>query len=573
MRLPPTALGLLVLGATTTHAVVLGVDMGGSGYAVVSASGVNPVPPGLVVRETTMRRQNADGSQEILVTAGSDQSLHFGIGFTELFAGAAEARGYVRAKGRVVHLTTSALAGLSALRVDLGKNPLVAWSVIRVGATVTEIVVPKPATGQPLGSPTSITIYPVITYDVTGSLQFSVFELNNGVSVQLGVYTLDDELIDFVNSPYGAVAYRTINGLTSGTPVVVKFTANISSGAMAGNDLPLVGASHPYTIRVDLAEVDALNTAYMRILDANGDGIVGESGIDYGDVPVEETVTTTTSTTTSTTFVPPTTLPGCAATALCGDGAYQPECGEACDCPRTTGGEVRAACGAGEALPAPAESCAVCAGCQIDLRPCASGSTTTTTAPGAESTTTTSAPGTTATTTTLLPRPAEVCNDCRDNDANDRVDREDVACCGPTPQPLALRRARLVPGKRLAFDVALPGAAAVIGDLASGGFALQLRAQDGAELLCLRLPALAKKGKRFVFRDASGARAGGITAASLRSARADAILHVEGRKVTLAGSAQPALELTVGFADGTPGRCGSIRQTLRRQGRQALTFP
>jgi hypothetical protein len=137
--------------------------------------------------------------------------------------------------------------------------------------------------------------------------------------------------------------------------------------------------------------VDGLNTGYTIIKDADGNEVVGASGVHYGTKPVLPELTTTTTTTTTTTFVPPTTLPGCDPSAYCGDGIYQPECGEACDCPLLAGGQVATICTADVSLPPLGSACALCAGCQVDDSPCAVTTTT-------ESTTTSTRPGNTTST-------------------------------------------------------------------------------------------------------------------------------------------------------------------------------
>src|SRR5262249_39059112 len=152
---------------------------------------------------------------------------------------------------------------------------------------------------------------------------------------------------------------------------------------------------------------------------------------------------------------------------------------------------------------------------------------------------------------------------CVDDDGDGLVDHEDPACCTGTPLTLALVKTQLVPNGAVSLDLKLPGDAARIPDLARTGLALQIRDAGGADVLCVHVPPLVRRGKVYGFHDAKGkvAGTGGIPGVTLRAAHADAVLHVEGRKVSLARPAATTLAVTVA---GGGSACGSTQQTLRR---------
>jgi hypothetical protein len=219
----------------------------------------------------------------------------------------------------------------------------------------------------------------------------------------------------------------------------MRFEASLFVTAIAGNALPADFGTE--AVPSTLNAVDALNTGFVTITDADGNPVVGQSNVTYDGEPALDPITTTTTTTTTTMFVPPTTLPGCSPDAYCGDGVYQPECGEACDCPPPAAGQTATICGGGSAIPNLAPACALCTGCQVDESPCATTtpSTTqpvdTTTTTPVESTTsttvgstvtTTTSPGSTVTSTTL-PRSA-----CGSRSGFDGVQ---CVCNGGLPTP------------------------------------------------------------------------------------------------------------------------------------------
>jgi hypothetical protein len=155
------------------------------------------------------------------------------------------------------------------------------------------------------------------------------------------------------------------------TPVEVQFSLDVDAEAVSGLGIAEGGGL--------IATIDSLNTATMTITNEDGVGLVGLSGTDWSAPATGPTITTTTTTSTTTSSVSPTTLPSC--TGYCGDAVVQPECAEACECPMPFAGQASVACDAATATPTLQPDCARCVGCQIDLSPCATTSTTTTLPP------------------------------------------------------------------------------------------------------------------------------------------------------------------------------------------------
>jgi hypothetical protein len=197
---------------------------------------------------------------------------------------------------------------------------------------------------------------------------------------------------------------RTLGNIPVLTPIALRFCFGGGLVVTAGHGL--VGVvdgiifRHGGDYASDHAFYDALNTAEIQLVNEDGAGATGATGHDYGTLSGGSTITTTTTTTTTSTFVPPSTLPSC--TGYCGDGIVQADCAETCECPMVSGLAV-AVCDAGTATPSLTPDCARCAGCLVDLSPCASATTssTSTTAPGPAITTTTTPTGPGATTSTV----------------------------------------------------------------------------------------------------------------------------------------------------------------------------
>jgi hypothetical protein len=330
------------------------------------------VPPGRAgpVAEQIIGR--IDGSTELKVDSGISDVTLFGGGFSQSFMTGADAHGYVLARRGSIHVRVSAaaLAQPSAYSAPfpgaLGTNPYFAYAQVSVSGVLYDIVVPPPTSAAP--NPGDLT-----TLTLTGTLDCADVEpgtfenlLGSGSSINVSLSD-DNTTLAAAQSFSGGCASASTNVQV---PVGQKFSVIFNVGALAATRAGgSFGASND-------AFVNALNTGTMTIVNEDGVGVVGASGVDYGN-PDAGPPLTTTSTTTSTMIAPPTTLPSC--TGSCGDTVVQPECGESCECPETAPGKVGVDCDAATSIPTLAPSCARCRGCQVDMRPCASTTSTTST--------------------------------------------------------------------------------------------------------------------------------------------------------------------------------------------------
>ena len=131
---------------------------------------------------------------------------------------------------------------------------------------------------------------------------------------------------------------------------------------------------------------------------------------------------------------------------------------------------------------------------------------------------------------------------------------------------------------RLALGGTLTG---TIPDVTTSGLAVQLRAADGGELLCARIPAASfrRKGKKAVlFADKKGtlAGAGGLARNQLKTAKKSGAvtLAVMAKHAAFATPSAGPLSVTLGFGDGTSaGRCAAVTPTFRAKKKGAIAAP
>jgi hypothetical protein len=180
--------------------------------------------------------------------------------------------------------------------------------------------------------------------------------------------------------------------------------------------------------------------------------------------------------------------------------------------------------------------------------------------------------------------PAEICGNCRDDDGNGLTDFEDPKCCGGAgPSGLNLSQGRIFQragASGLKLKGMLPSGTPVA-DLRSQDVFLQLRLENGDELLCARVPGAAfrVKGRRLKFVDKAHtvASAQGLEKLLLKLAAGGRV--AVGAKSGRAPFAMPhpgSLRVTVGFQDvatvegGT--RCAGTIKPFKPAGR-VLRFP
>lgn len=199
--------------------------------------------------------------------------------------------------------------------------------------------------------------------------------------------------------------------------------------------------------------------------------------------------------------------------------------------------------------------------------------TTTTIAPG----TTTTAPASTSTTSTLPP--AEVCDNCADDDGDGLVDLDDPGCC-PARTAAGLSRGTIAPAKKGAGSKIGLAATVAEGELVRGDAALpdllvQIGPPGGIPLLCAALPGTSLKLRkgRLRFRDQGHnvPTARGLDRLDLaRRRNGSARLVLGARAAAFAPPAAGALRLTVApRASGVTSACVTADATFRA-GRKKL---
>jgi hypothetical protein len=206
--------------------------------------------------------------------------------------------------------------------------------------------------------------------------------------------------------------------------------------------------------------------------------------------------------------------------------------------------------------------------------------TTSTTSPNPATTTTTTGTGATTTTTAgsapVPPAAVEICGNCIDDDQNGAIDFEDGACCAGTQRfEMVLRNGRIKPrggtsALRLKSSVATAIPSGI--DPKRQDVFVQIRGDNGAELLCAQVPAtrFMIKHKAFLFWDKQNlvASAKGLTDMALKVRRNGRMTFgTHGRRVQLSGATQGNYQITIGFRDSaqvsSANRCAVVQKRFR----------
>jgi len=241
----------------------------------------------------------------------------------------------------------------------------------------------------------------------------------------------------------------------------------------------------------------------------------------------------------------------------------------------------------------------------------APGSTTTTsTVPGSTSTSTTTTPTSSTTTTTLIPDggnctddaqcqsglcedgtcvPAlvEICGNCIDDNLNDLTDFEDPACCSGSAGQVFVtdfRRGKIKPRSETESVLRLKSVLATGGfeaDAATDEVQLQIREQDGPEVLCTIVPpaGFAQKGRVFKFKNPDGAveSAKGVRLMFVKMKKNGEVrFKAKAKQGQFATPTTGSLHITVGFRDpsgANPPRCSATDALFRRNQKGALIYP
>jgi len=236
--------------------------------------------------------------------------------------------------------------------------------------------------------------------------------------------------------------------------------------------------------------------------------------------------------------------------------------------------------------------------------------TTTSTVPGSTSTSTTTTPTSSTTTTTLIPDGGncsddaqcqsglcedgtcvpvlvEICGNCIDDNLNGLTDFEDPACCsGSAGQAFVtdFRRGRIKPRTESESLLRLKSVLATGGfeaDAATDEVQLQIREQDGPEVLCTIVPpaGFAQRGRVFRFRNPDGAveSAKGVRLMFVKMRKNGEVrFRAKARQGQFATPATGSLRITVGFRDpsgANPPRCSAADVLFRRNQKGALIYP
>lgn len=208
--------------------------------------------------------------------------------------------------------------------------------------------------------------------------------------------------------------------------------------------------------------------------------------------------------------------------------------------------------------------------------------TTTSSTTVTSSTATTTSSTTTSSNTSSTTRPAEVCGNCADDNADGLVDFEDPSCCSEVFSG-RLERAEVAPKARGAAGLQLRATLEIPlpQTLPAAPVVIQLRADSSAQALCATLPASAVKPRRrgLGFKDLKRRipTAQGITRFSL-GVRKDGttVVNALGGRVNAPtiGAEDVHVTWVVGEVDDTrKPLCATVQATFRSARKGAVRFP
>src|SRR5439155_1391893 len=163
--------------------------------------------------------------------------------------------------------------------------------------------------------------------------------------------------------------------------------------------------------------------------------------------------------------------------------------------------------------------------------------------------------------------PTETCGNCIDDDGNGLTDFEDPACSGQAGT-LTLEEGRLRPSgdaTRLDLHSVLAGSGLGVNPLADDVI-LQIRPENGTDVLCARIPAASfvKHRRLFKFADPKHAVASaqGLDDVKIQvQANGSVRLRVGGKRAQMICPDAGALQMTVGFHNATAGDGGNRSAT------------
>ena len=161
--------------------------------------------------------------------------------------------------------------------------------------------------------------------------------------------------------------------------------------------------------------------------------------------------------------------------------------------------------------------------------------------------------------------PTEICGNCIDDNGNGLTDFEDPACSGQAGT-LTLEEGRLRPaGNATRLDLHTVLAGLGVNPLADDVI-LQIRPENGTDVLCARIPAgsFVKHRRLFKFADPKHAVASALGLDDVRiqvPAHGSVRLRARGKRAQMICPDAGALQVTVGFHDATAGDGGNRSAT------------
>jgi Dictyostelium (slime mold) repeat len=179
----------------------------------------------------------------------------------------------------------------------------------------------------------------------------------------------------------------------------------------------------------------------------------------------------------------------------------------------------------------------------------------------------------------------EICGNCVDDDGNGLTDFEDPACCPRLLTfPMNLKRGRIRdqgPTSRVRLRSALTRTAPMDVNPRKQDVFVQLRPEEGTDLLCARIPAAKFMGKHRKYKFWDKKRmirsAKGLTDMTIKIKKNGVVkFRTKGRRTEMAAARPGMLQVTVGFLDprgDAENRCSSTMRSFRLGPRGKLQTP
>ena len=263
------------------------------------ASGPPPgVPPVDVGAMSVVTTDGPGGSREVTVHGGNLDVVHFGAGLSQLFEGDASIDAFVHAEIGSIHLAASAAAETLPIRYAapfpgaLGENPFYAQGQVSITGCCDDVVtVPATQAAPNAGDLTTVTLQVGYSGNEKAGADFDI-DLRNAPRPSAFLSLADGTDLGGVIS-----GGRMLGNVPVLTPIALRFCFSGGLLVTAGHDLPnqFYGTvyQHGGDVGSDHAFYDALNTAEIKLTNADGAGATGATGHDYATFSGGSTITTT----------------------------------------------------------------------------------------------------------------------------------------------------------------------------------------------------------------------------------------------------------------------------------------